>query len=42
MGKTILIAGISGQDGGILSEKLSKKGFKIIGLTRKKRVSNFA
>ena len=42
MGKTILIAGISGQDGGILSEKLSKKGFKIIGLSRKKRVSNFA
>ena len=42
MRETILIAGISGQDGGILSKKLSKKGYKIIGLSRKKRISNFA
>ena len=40
MSKTVLIAGISGQDGSILSKKLSKKGFEIIGLSRKKRASS--
>ena len=33
MSETILIAGISGQDGGILSKKLSKKGYKIIAIS---------
>tara|TARA_B100001057_G_scaffold256487_2_gene256687 strand:- start:4329 stop:5237 length:909 start_codon:yes stop_codon:yes gene_type:complete len=40
--KVVLIAGISGQDGTILSKKLSKKGYKVIGLSRKKRFSNFS
>lgn len=35
MNKTILIAGITGQDGYYLSKKYFKKGFKIIGLSRK-------
>lgn len=35
MKKSIIIAGISGQDGSILAEKLSNN-YKIIGLTRKK------
>ena len=38
----VLIAGISGQDGTILSKKLSKKGYKVIGLSRKKKKSNFS
>ena len=35
--KTILIAGISGQDGYFLTKKLRAKGYRIIGLSRKKR-----
>ena len=37
----VLIAGISGQDGTILSKKLSKKGYKVIGLSRKKKKIKF-
>lgn len=37
MNKTILIAGISGQDGYFLTKKLKQKKYKIIGLSRKKR-----
>ncbi len=40
--KTILIAGISGQDGYFLTKKLRAKGYRIIGLSRKKRNSGLA
>ena len=42
MVQTILIAGISGQDGYFLTRKLKKKGFNIIGLSRKKRLNGLA
>ena len=43
MNKTILIAGITGQDGYYLSKKYFKKGYRIIGLSRKRhRKPDFA
>ena len=36
MQKKIIIAGISGQDGYFLTKKLKQKKFKVIGLSRKK------
>ena len=41
MNKTVLIAGVSGQDGYFLSKKLKKKRFNIIGLSRRKIRSEF-
>ncbi len=35
--KTILIAGVSGQDGYFLTKKLKAKGYRVIGLSRRKR-----
>ena len=36
MKKTVIIAGITGQDGTILANQLKKKGIDVIGLSRKK------
>ena len=41
MKKNFLITGAKGQDGLILSDVLIKKGYKVFGLIKKKKYSNF-
>ena len=41
MKKTVIIAGITGQDGTILANQLKKKGINVIGLSRKKVKKTF-
>ena len=40
--KTAMIFGISGQDGSLLARFLIKKGYKIIGVSRKENINNFS
>ena len=41
MAKTALITGITGQDGSYLAEFLLKKGYRVVGVTRRTSTSNY-
>ena len=41
MAKTALITGITGQDGSYLAEFLLKKGYRVVGITRRTSTSNY-
>ena len=40
MNKSVLVLGISGQDGAYIGHSLLKKGYKVIGITRKNDDAN--